>query len=531
MKIVTSATMRAVDDLAVKKHRLSVKKLMEAAGRAVADDIIANRKLQIANLKSKGVVICCGKGNNGGDGLVAARYLKRAGVPVTVFKEFTPSVVKRLTHALSGTGLVVDALLGTGARLPITGVMADVVRAINRAGVPVLAVDIPSGLNPDTGEAGEACVNADRTITLGAPKIGFFLGEALRWTGRIVVKDIGLPENIFETMPSEGEWMDERTVQPLLPKRKKIIHKGEAGRVLIIGGSTEYTGAALLAARGAFRAGCGMVYAAVPSVVRPVFQQGLPEAILVDIEDAGQLKEAADRCQAVVIGPGLGRAPKTIRMVGKIIMKWPHPMVVDADALHALAQTPAVWSRLPAPERLVLTPHEGEMAVLCGKKVESVKESRWETAVAFAMTHRVHVVLKGPHTLTAAPDGCMAVNGSGHSGMATAGMGDVLSGIIGSLIAQGVSVWDAPFGGTHHRDQQKSVWDAARAGVFIHGKAAELAAEKLGGPIGIVANDVAEALPAALHHVKSASKNLLDPTGLPDRGAEPVVVRQAHHAR
>lgn len=523
MKLVTAVAMQEVDHQAISEFEIPVSRLMENAGRAVAEDVLAHffHSSFVSRHSSLGsVVVVCGKGHNGGDGLVAARYLARAGVEVVVVlagwgKELKgeplrqwkkwkalrrseievtkESEMAKVRLACGRAEVIIDALVGTGARLPLTGWAIRLVESLNACGRPVVAVDLPSGLNPDTGEVLGPAVEAYRTVTLGLPKVGLVKGMGPMLAGRITVADIGFPIKVLQGVSGEAEWTSACSIRRTLKWRKDTLHKGEAGKVLVVGGSSRLVGAPALACWGALRAGSGLVYAGVPAAMAHTIQSRLFEVIVggVGSSDTGTLglehepflRKLGESCKIVVIGPGMGREPGTVKLVKKILTSWPHPMVVDADALFAIAQFPQMWSSIAHSERLVLTPHEGEMGTLCGKTSDEVRTSRWETAVGWAKGHGCHLVLKGPHTLVVDPQGAIAVNSTGHGGMATAGMGDVLSGVIGSLMGQGYTPDEA-----------------ARMAVFIHGRAAELAAE-VTGPIGLVASDVAHYLPRALREI------------------------------
>jgi len=522
--LVTAEQMRELDRVATEKYGVPSLLLMENAGKAVANEVL--RRIGTHGLRR--VIVVAGPGNNGGDGFVAARHLQAALLDVTVFYwgdrasakgdaltnlelaekegiriDYTRSV-KRLSKAANRSDLIIDALLGTGAKGELKPDYADAVRAVNFSGVPVIAVDIPSGLNADTGQVlgpverfedvGKAAVKAETTVTFGLAKVGLVTWPGAWYAGDIVVADIGIPEDAFQPRASAARLIraDCATLAGLGRRRNEDAHKGDFGHVAIVAGSVGMTGAATLAAMGALRIGTGLVTVLVPESLNDIMEVKLTEAMTIPVPQGkarafgmaslDRVLEHVSKWDAAVIGPGFGRDEDTIDFTLNLISKLTRPAIIDADALYAVSRDPGVLRRCRAP--LVITPHPGEMATLLGTKADQVQSNRLETARAFAKKHRVTVVLKGAGTVVAEPSGTAYVNTTGSPGMATGGTGDVLSGMIGGLLAQG----NEPV-------------RAANAAVYIHGVAGEIAAKKLSEP-AMIASDLADCIGDAILEVQ-----------------------------
>ena len=500
MRLVGSAEMRSIDRAAIDGLGVPSLALMERAGRAVAEGAV-----HLARPGGRFLVVC-GGGNNGGDGWVAARLLQpagrvgvvavtspaqlsgdaaamakralEAGVPVQPFVEGTPLD--------AGPGdLVIDALLGTGLARPAEGRLAAAIAAIaaaRREGARVLSVDLPSGLSADTGRPLGPCVEADATVTFGLQKRGLVLYPGASLAGTVTVADIGLPPAALDQVEERCRLLEEAEARSLLPPRDAEAHKGDAGRLLVVAGAPGKTGAAHLALLGALRGGAGLVTLAARAEVLPFALAGRPEAMSVGLPGTGPLGPAdlpallaASRsANALVAGPGLHRGEET----GPLLRGWlaaaGRPAVLDADALNALDPEPAWLGTLPAP--VVLTPHPGELARLCGLTVAEVQADRIGLAASRAAAWGVVLVLKGARTVVAAPGRPAAVIPTGNAGMATGGTGDVLAGLCGALLAGGLG----PF-------------DAARVAAWVHGAAGDLVAARL-GQRGLLAGDLGEAI-------------------------------------
>jgi ADP-dependent NAD(P)H-hydrate dehydratase / NAD(P)H-hydrate epimerase len=480
--------------------------LMEAAGREVAD--AALRLLGAAY--GRRAVVVCGKGNNGGDGLVAARYLDWAGVRTTALlldeevrepaatnlrrldgtavrrRAFSPEAMER---ELERADVAVDAIFGTGFRGGPEGPSAAAIEGLDTSGVPVVAVDIPSGVNGATGAVDGAAVHADITVTFGAPKLGIVLYPGASFAGVVEVEPIGFPEDLIR---SEAALVERGDVAAVLPRREPDTHKRAAGYALVVGGSRRMTGAVALAGSAAYRAGAGLVAIAAPNGILPVVQGAVREAVFVDLPetDTGAIAEGSPRFDevlgqagALAIGPGMTTDPETAGWIRGVVRSSEVPVVLDADGLNAFAERTDELADRKAD--LVLTPHAGEFARLAGVSVSELQSDRVRSVRQLAARASATVLLKGSRTLIAAPEGVVRINPTGGPALATGGTGDVLTGMIAGLIARGLEVVDA-----------------ATVAAFAHGIAGRLAAERLGD--GATAGDVLARVPAAMREVGAA---------------------------
>ena len=491
-----------IDHRASDEFGIPAKVLMERAGLAVFEAV---RQL----LPQGGrVTVFCGKGNNGGDGFVVARLAKEHNYTVDCLvaaeeEELTPEAREQMLMAraqrveaifisderwvrkaecLGCRDLIVDALLGTGARCNVTGAIRTAIQSINRSGVPVVAVDVPSGVNCDTGEELEESVWALRTVTMGLPKPFLFEGIGLEHSGQWTVAEIGYPNDLLNE-PTAARLVDNDWVANLLPERLRSSHKGENGSLLIVAGSHRYRGAATLCARAAVRSGAGLVTVASVESVCEAVAANVPEAILMPLPDedgalgpaaAELLLELRGKSQCAVFGPGLSHAPQVLEFLTRVWREWEQPCVLDADALNAISKGVV----LPRAD-CVLTPHPGEMSRLLTFSVADVQCDRFKTVEQAVAKFNQCTLLKGPYTIVGEAGQPMMVNNSGNPGMATGGMGDVLSGVIGTLLAQ-----------------ELPPYYAATCGMYWHGCAGDLCACEM-GPVGYSALDVANALPKA----------------------------------
>ncbi|MCL6636589.1 MAG: NAD(P)H-hydrate dehydratase [Alicyclobacillus sp.] len=477
MLLVTSEQMQALDQHTIETLNIPGIVLMDHAGRAVAEAVRARQPQR--------VLVLCGKGNNGGDGWAAARWLQHWGCQVQVLTVIDPLQLRgeaalaaasacssgvpwQLYHPgtpLPEADVYVDALLGTGAARPLTGVWATLVEQLNQQSRWTLAVDVPSGIDPSTGAVPGPAVRAHATLCLGLQKLGTAVTPGCLYAGDVRVADIGiaLPDPQTAEGPAWVQWISRWTVRQAVRPRTPDTHKGSYGRVAVVAG--EMAGAAVLAAWGAARAGAGLV---VLGGAAPV--AGAPFEFVQRPGAAGDLAWCND-CQALVLGPGLGSQAAAWR---RLLDAFAGPGVLDADGLRLLTTTD---THLP---RWVLTPHPKECARLLGITVQQVQAARLQAARSLAQRTGAVVVLKGYRTLVADPLGRVRVNPTGDASLATAGTGDVLAGVIGGLLAQGADPWTA-----------------ALAGVWLHGRAGELAGARV-GPAGVMASDVAAALTAAV---------------------------------
>jgi len=495
MKIVTSEQMRRIDCFAIDKSGIPGQELMENAGRGIAEAILA--KLHKTSY-DKHVVIFCGKGNNGGDGFVIARYLHQAHIKVRAYhigppEVFSPDCRVNYDRTLSGGieltevtspidqveipdgSIIVDAIFGTGFSGTPRGLAAELIEHINLKSAIVVSVDMPSGLNADDGQFAGPAVDADYTFALGLPKFGLYLSPGRELSGVVEVIPIGIPDDAVNQVDSQIRLITPELVASLLPKRNPTAHKGDCGRLYLLAGSTGLSGAAVLCARAAIRAGAGLVKVGCPSSVQPTIANNVIEATSHPLPDVskkgvlalrslGEVRKEIARHDATVIGPGLGQHHETFELVRRLMTSLDRPAIIDADGLNALADHTDLLKSIKVPMALpkVLTPHPGEFKRLTGSNQlpENIENKRDEVT-SFAKQHGVTLVLKGSPTLVADSNGNCYLNPTGNDGMATGGSGDVLSGIIGTFLAQGLSAIDASI-----------------AGVFIHGMAGDFAADE-----------------------------------------------------
>lgn len=513
---VTSEQMRSLDLAASENYGIPSLLLMENAGRAVAE---AAREM-LGDLRGKSIVIAAGPGNNGGDGFVAARHVANAlGVPwihyfgdrktargdslanIDIAERMGIDIIEsdldRFRAYCQNADLIIDALLGTGTKGDLRDPYPAVIDAINESACPVLAVDIPSGVNADTGAVTGRAVAADRTVTFGLPKIGLLTGAGAACSGQVTVADIGIPLQAVVKANLNTVVPDGWDVAQRLPPRRADSHKGDFGHLAVVAGSAGLTGAATLAAEGALRIGAGLVTLLVPESLNDIFEAKLTEAMTIPVAEGkarafgmaslGKVLEYTGRWDAAVIGPGFGRDEDTIEFTLELIRRLERPAIVDADALFAISKDLSVLRDCRSP--LIITPHPGEMATLLGTTAAEVQSNRLEVARGFAAEHEVTVVLKGAGTVIADPDGTACINTTGTPGMASGGTGDVLSGMIGGLLAQ----W-------HAHESRVEPLDAACAAVYLHGRAGEIAAEEF-GEAAMIASDVANHIGDAMTEV------------------------------
>jgi len=511
MRILTAAQMREADRYTIEEVGIPSLVLMENAGRQVVAAIEAAFESRLDGR----VAVLCGRGNNGGDGFVVARTLVQRGIEASVFvigavadvrgdAKTNLDILGRLGvtvveigdeqswelhfSEISQCSVIVDAIFGTGLTKAVAGMMETIIADVNASDIPIVSVDLPSGLSADTPHLIGDCVDASLTVTLGAPKLPLVLPPGEAYAGDVVIADIGIPREVLEGV--EGPHIDLLTPEQLrsfVGPRAVDSHKGDFGKLTIVAGSIGKTGAAHLAAMGALRSGAGLVTVATPRCCLPIIAAMSPAVMTVALADDAAGTLAGDGVDAllglehdvVACGPGLGRTPQVAEFVRTLLDRATVPLVLDADALTVLADDPG---RLTGREDrdVIITPHPGEMARLVGASVADVQANRVEVATDFSTTHGVYVVLKGHRTVIATPGGHAYINPTGNPGMATGGTGDVLTGMIAAWLAQ---LLDA---------------DAAcRLAVFLHGAAGDLA-EARKGQVGMIATDVLDDLGDAL---------------------------------
>jgi len=535
VKVLTAAQMREADRLTTEKRAIPSLQLMENAGAAVVGFLVE----KFPSLAKRNIVILCGKGNNGGDGLVVARLLKESGCEPEVFLFANPAdmagdAAANLKRWQQGVGklhvvtsfsewqsarellngpdlisvLIVDALLGTGLRGPVEGLLAAVIEYLNAARgkasgtqgeICVVAVDMPSGLASDAQDFGGPVVTADFTVTFTAPKLGQMILFRSTCCGELVVRGIGTPPEFLESDPNlKIHWIEPGEFQVLPLTRDPAANKGTYGHALIVAGSLGKSGAAVLAARGALRSGAGLVTVATPENVLPIVAAGMPEMMTVPLAateagtasfrnfDYGRFTETARNKSVLAIGPGLSTHTETQQFIRALVAETELPIILDADGLNAFAGMADQLTQRRA-SAMVITPHPGEMARLLGVSVKEVQARRLEVALEAAARWRVNVILKGYHTILATPSGHAYINTTGNPGMATGGTGDVLTGILAGLTAQfGVDDWPR----------------VLSFGIYWHGLAGDIAASRV-GQAPLIASDLVESIPEAYARVTS----------------------------
>jgi len=507
-RIVTPQEMQEIDRKTIESFGIPVETLMENAGRAVFECLIK----AVPDFRQKTIFVLCGKGNNGGDGLVVARYLKEAGAVPIVY--FMGSLQERKMDILipfnklvavgihpifispenfsapEAPDIVVDALLGTGTRGNLDLFICQLIELVNHWKIKshsmVVAVDNPSGLNVETGKPLNACICADLTVTIGLPKKGLIFGEGKNFTGKLEIVEIGFPNALVK--PNDFVFIEADDVKELFKPRPFDAHKHQMGKVLVIAGSKTMTGAAFLTAKSALRIGAGLVKVATPECVAGAIQSSLPEAMTVGLPQTSsgalglgawdEMQKLIDWASVIAIGPGLSQSEETTELVRNICRALRKPAVIDADGIFALAGEFELISSMEAD--VILTPHAGEFAMLTGVQKEKLLNDKLSVVRSESKKLLKTILLKGAPTLIGAKSGKVYVSNTGNPGMATAGSGDVLTGIIAGLMAQGLSSEQAGY-----------------AGAFVHGLSGDLAKEDK-TEMGLIAGDLIENLPRAI---------------------------------
>jgi NAD(P)H-hydrate epimerase len=511
LPLVSAQTMREIDVQATRQFGIASLTLMENAGRSVVEEI----ETHWGSLAGRSLLIVAGKGNNGGDGFVAARYALQRQAFVTVlligsgrdvrgdakanYESLKRTKDDRLTILRSfrrkefsrrGFDFIVDAIFGTSFHGAVRGEYKRIIDWLGtRRTSKIIAVDIPSGLDATTGERSNAVVRADLTVTMAFPKIGLYLGKGRQYTGMVSVADIHIPRALAKKKSSETFLVEERDVREGLPVRPLDAHKHSVGKIFVLAGSKGLTGAALLCSQSAMKSGAGAVVLGIPATVFPAVARRtlevMPFALPATSEGSLALPGFDDVVKKIrwadvlLLGPGISQYPETQDLVRRIIATCNKPMVIDADGLNALAADCRILNRRKG-RHVILTPHLGEFSRLTGISPGEIEKNRIELARVFAQKNNVVIVLKGAPTIVVDPKGKVFVNSTGNPGMATAGSGDVLAGIIAALLGQG--------NGPLH---------AAINGVFVHGYAGDIVRGKI-GEMGMLASDILREIPAAL---------------------------------
>lgn len=512
VKIVSGEKMGELDRISMTDYGIPGLVLMENAGLQVVNAI-----QDICPAQGKRIVILCGKGNNGGDGFVIGRHLKKLGYRVYIYAMDDVSAYKgdaavnynillqrglsvfqvseedpaELLNDLTGDEIIVDALLGTGITREVKEPFATLIKEINKSAAGVISVDIPSGISSDTGKIMGVAVESDYTVTFALPKRGLLLYPGASNAGKLIIADIGIPPELTVSGKIKENLLTGRYVASLLPSRIPDGNKGTYGRSLILAGSPGMCGAAAMAGETALRGGAGLVYVGTALELRPVLDSMSKEVIVwgfagdgegnLSAQGVNEILEKASACNSIALGPGLKPGEDTLNLLKGVITHFSVPVVIDAGGLGAMSLEPRFLPRQGAP--LILTPHPGEMARLLGISPSEVQENRWEIASQYAIKWNVVLVLKGAHTVVASPEGEVFVNPTGNPVLSTAGTGDLLTGLITAFAAQGLSPLDA-----------------ALCGVYLHGLAADLLVQEK-GERGYIAGDITEYIPAAFQKV------------------------------
>jgi len=524
MKVVTTQEMREIDRRTIEEFGIPGQVLMERAGMAVASKI---REL----FAQKKTIVLAGGGNNGGDGIVVARELFNSGwhVKVLLFakqNKLSPDCLSQFRSAkqagvpveiragITGgdlhSALVVDALFGTGLNKEVKGNLTEVISLLNRTDSPVLSVDIPSGISADSGQVMGVAVKADYTVTFGLPKRGHLLYPGAEYTGRLFTENIGFPEELLASDDLTVELLEEQYISQLIPERPRYSHKGDYGHVLIVAGSRGKTGAAFMAAKACMRAGAGLVTVGVPESLADIVQSRVTEEMTLPLPDEGGgtlsskassviLRFLAEKADVLCIGPGIGVSNETRKLLAELITASRAPMVIDADGINSIDDV-TLFGKAHSP--VILTPHPGEMARLLNKKTSPlargsrksgarelrshIEQERIATGLSFSQETGAYLLLKGVPTVLAEPGGKAYINPTGNPGMATGGTGDVLTGMVSSFMAQGLNPTDA-----------------AILGVYMHGLAGDIAADKK-GEHSLIASDIIDSLPEVFKCLKGA---------------------------
>ena len=505
MKACFASEMRGVDKAASEIGGIPSIVLMENAAMACVEEL----KNDFANLSEKSVAVFCGKGNNGGDGFAIARHLYNMGIDVAVYlvcgNEFKGDakinfdIIKRmninidvisdiedLKYIVRSYDIIVDAIFGTGISGTVRGISYDVISEINDNAKYIVAVDVPSGINSDSGEICGVCIKADKTVTFAAYKVGMLMFPAADYVGKVTVKNISIPDYIIDVQNLKINVIDDKFVRSNFPKRENNSQKGDYGKVLVIAGSAGMTGAAYLSSQTAVTTGSGLVTLAVPSSLNSAMEAKTTEVMTVPLSDrngrisAGAIDEIlkrVDKADTVLIGPGLGRCDDVSEVVESVL----EYSKVPADGINAVAENMKALSSCTCP--VIFTPHTVEMSRLTGLEREYIEDNRLVTAKEFAEENGVTLILKGHHTIVTGQDGEQYINITGNSGLATGGSGDVLAGTVASLVSRGIN---------------ETV--ASAMAVYIHGLAGDIAKDKYGIE-SVTASKVMECIPCALRQI------------------------------
>jgi hydroxyethylthiazole kinase-like uncharacterized protein yjeF len=520
MRIVTPSQMKLIDEFAIKKLCIPGIVLMENAAIAVMNTI----QERFENIKDTVFIIFAGKGNNGGDGFAIARHLLNKGAVVYVYllcerealfgdAKTNFSIIEKMGAEIRETGdenqvmslesslvnsdIIIDSIFGTGLRGEIDEKTKSIIHIINSLDKPVISIDIPSGINGESGKICGKAVKADLTVTFGYIKKGLVVYPGSEYAGEVIIKDIGLPKDALMSQEIKLYMTDREYARKIMPERLSISNKGDYGKCLIITGSEGMTGAGCLAAKAAYRTGAGLVYLGIPGDYLGIYETSVSEAISIpfNMSKEGSISkralpgilEATKGKDAICIGPGMGWNEDTKEIVRNIIEECGVPVVIDADAINAVSEDTSILRNKKA--KIIMTPHPGEMSRLIKKSTEEIQKDRIKYAEEFAVSNNVILILKGSNSIAAMPDGDIYINSTGNPGMATAGSGDVLSGIIMAVLGQGI------------KPEKAAVY-----GTYLHGLAGDIAA-RLKNEQSLMAGDILKSIPAAIDNIIYKGKN------------------------
>ncbi len=519
--IVTSREMREFDRRAIEDIGIPGLILMENAGRGIVEAI----KLKYGCVCEKKILIVCGKGNNGGDGFVVARHLYNMGANVVVILLGSPKNLKgdaetnykiisriisnnksdkhlvfctykglKQLQAFEKVDFIVDAIFGTGFNGKLEKNYEEVINWMNSIATPKISIDVPSGVNSDTGAVESVAVKSDLTVTMGLKKNGLLIGNSVNYINDLKVADISLPKYFYKDFHFQTYEIEHSDIAQSLPKRSKTVHKYNVGKVLVIAGSTGYTGAAALASNSAMKAGAGAVVLATSESAYPILAKKLTEVMVHPLSSIGsekiptesyqKLNKLIDWADVLIIGCGISLKAEAVELVNRILREVDKPLVLDADALTIISENLSILKKRKS-KKVILTPHIGEFARLAKLSPPEIELNKLNIARSFSKEYKLTLVLKGAPTLTVSSDGYSFINSTGNPGMATAGSGDVLAGIVGGLWAQGMDEVEAAY-----------------SGVFVHGLAGDFAKQKF-GERSVLALDIQKNIPIALKIIES----------------------------
>ena len=506
MKVSNVSQMQLLDRMTIEETGIEGIMLMENASKAVFDVC----KGYLNSICGKHAVIVCGVGNNGGDGFAIGRMLKNIDIQTKILFLGDKEKLKEDAYAnyelafnmgieieknfvenfFNDADIIIDAIFGTGFKGELRQLESSVIKAINESKKYVVSVDLPSGVNGDTGEVSSICIKANETVTFQLPKIGILLYPASDYCGKITTADISIPKENIDKINFKINVLTKQEASSFLPKRENRSNKGTFGKVVLLAGSAEMTGAGVFSAKSAYKSGCGLVYANMPEECRTVMNVLVPEAIFKTVDSKyGKFSTESiksiyglEEAGAVILGPGIGGGEEVSKFVEGVLREVKSPIVIDADGLNAIAKNKKILKSEKT--KTIVTPHIKEMSRLTGLSVAEILKDTINVAKDFAKENNVVVLLKDARTIIANPDGDIYINTTGNNSMAKGGSGDVLSGVIGALLAQGMPIFEG-----------------AVLGCWLHGVAGDLAAKEF-GHYGVMASELADYISYAIKEIE-----------------------------